>query len=155
VRQAQVRGVLSIEEIGEVLRNCPRPRGVSSLRAVLDDPVALQPTRSRYERAALRALRAAGWPKPLVNRPIRGTQERVDLQWPARRLVVEIDGPTHEVSSVQRARDQRRDAQLRSLGWRVVRVSSDYAEALPSMLADEFADDAEAAPAALAEQGAQ
>jgi very-short-patch-repair endonuclease len=155
VRQAQVRGVLSIEEIGDVLRDCPRPRGISSLRAILEDPVALQPTRSSDERTALRALLAAGWPRPRVNRPIPGTTERVDFHWPDRRLVLEIDGPTHELSSVQRARDQRRDDQLRRLGWRVVRLPADCAEAAPAALASELSFEAKPAATALKSDLAQ
>ena len=52
----------------------------------------------------------------------RTTAERVDFQWPDRRVILEIDGPTHAMSTVQRNRDLRRDDSLRELGWRVVRV---------------------------------
>jgi len=130
VRQAQVRGVLDVEAIGEVLLACPRPRGIRRLRAILDDPVALQPTRSGEERTALRALLRAGYPWPVVGGTVPGTEELVDLHWPAQRVVIEVDGPTHE-TQVQRARDRRRDAALRLLGWRVVRVPADEAHTAP------------------------
>ena len=45
----------------------------------------------------------------------------VDFCAPSARLVVEVDGPCHE--SRQRA-DARRDAELRGLGYRVVRVGA-------------------------------
>lgn len=134
VRQAQVRGVLEVEAIGLVLLTCPRARGIRRLRAILDDPVALAPTRSGPERVALRALLAAGHDRPVIGGPVPGTRETVDFHWPKLRLVLEIDGPTH-LTSVQRARDTRRDATLRRLGWRVVRVPDDRAADSPALLA--------------------
>jgi very-short-patch-repair endonuclease len=41
-----------------------------------------------------------------------------------RRLVIEVDGPSHE-SEEQQADDQDRDAWLRGQGFRVLRVSND------------------------------
>lgn len=136
VRQAQVRGLLDLEEISDVVRAYPRPRGMRQLRAILDDPVALAPTRSAPERVALRALLAAGWRRPVVNGLVHGTRERVDFHWPHHRLVLEIDGPTHLASSVQRARDARRDALLRTRGWRVVRLPDTQAGSAPQALID-------------------
>lgn len=136
VRQAQVRGVLDVKAIGAVLVACPRARGIRRLRAILGDPAATAPTRSSAERVALRALLAAGWDWPVVGGSIAtgdGDEEEVDFHWPRRRLVLEIDGPTHS-APVQRARDARRDAALRRLGWRVVRVPSDMADTAPALL---------------------
>lgn len=45
----------------------------------------------------------------------------VDFAAPAARLVVEVDGGYH---AGRRAGDRRRDARLRELGWRVVRVEA-------------------------------
>ena len=133
VRQAQVRGVLDIDAVGIVLLGAPRARGVRRLRAILDDPVALAPTRSREERAALEAVLQAGHPWPVVGGVVPGTAENVDLHWPASRLVLEIDGPTHD-TAVQRRRDARRDATLRLLGWRVVRVPAEHAARAAALL---------------------
>lgn len=134
VRQAQVRGVLDLRAIGMVLLACPRARGIRRLRSILADPVALAPTRSGPERVALRALLAAGWEWPVVGERVPGTDEEVDFLWPNRRLVLEIDGPTH-LTPVQRERDARRDAALRRLGWRVVRVPAHGAAEAPALLA--------------------
>lgn len=134
VRQAQVRGVLDLRELGLILLACPRARGVRRLRAILHDPVVLAPTRSQPERIALRALMAAGFDWPVVGGCVPGTREEVDFHWPALRLILEIDGPTH-LTSVQRARDARRDAALVRLGWRVVRVTDDQAAKTPAALA--------------------
>jgi hypothetical protein len=134
VRQAQIRGVLDPQAIGRELLVCPRARGVQRLRAILGDPVALAPTRSGPERVALRALLAAGWAWPVVGGCVPGTREEVDFHWPALRLALEIDGPTH-LAPVQRARDARRDLALQRLGWRVVRVPDDRAAEAPALLA--------------------
>lgn len=131
-RQAQVRGVLDVAALGELLLACPRARGVRRLRAILGDPVVLAPTRSGPERVALRALLAAGWTWPAVGEEVEG--EEVDFAWPRRHLVLEIDGPTH-LTPVQRARDRRRDARLVARGWRVVRVPDDRAATAPAALA--------------------
>ena len=136
IRQAQVRGLLDLGEIIDVMRAYPRPRGIRRLRAILDDPVLLAPTRSGPERVALRALLDAGWRRPVVNGLVNGTRERVDFHWPEHRLVLEVDGPTHHASSVQRARDARRDALLRARGWRVVRLPDTEAAAAPQSLID-------------------
>jgi hypothetical protein len=134
VRQAEVRGVLDVEAIGEVLLACPRPRGITRLRRILEDPACLQPTRSGDERRALRGLLAAGIPWPVVGAIVPGTIELVDFHWPDERIVLEIDGPTHAASRVQRRRDRRRDARLRRLGWRVVRVPADEAHTAPALV---------------------
>lgn len=133
VRQAQVRGVLDVEAIGEILLDCPRPRGVTRLRAILEDPVALQSTRSGAERTALRTLLAAGHAWPVVGGHVPETDELVDFHWPDRRLVLEIDGPTH-ATPVQRVRDARRDERLRGLGWRVVRIPAHEAREAPERI---------------------
>ena len=101
VRQAQVRGVLDIDAIGIVTLTKPRPRGIRRLRAILEDPVALEPTRSGAERVALRELVAAGHPWPVVGGRIPVAGDLVDFHWPDRRVVLEIDGPTH-ATAVQR-----------------------------------------------------
>ena len=48
----------------------------------------------------------------------------VDFASIAAKVVVEVDGPSHDAFE-QGAYDQRRDAWLRSRGWRVVRLRND------------------------------
>jgi very-short-patch-repair endonuclease len=45
-----------------------------------------------------------------------------DFAWSSARIVVEVDGASHE-SAEQRERDQRKDAFLRREGFRVFRIS--------------------------------
>ena len=48
----------------------------------------------------------------------------VDFACVAAKLVVEVDGPSHN-DLEQQAYDKRRDTWLREQGWRVVRISND------------------------------
>ncbi len=131
VRQAQVRGVLDLEELARLVLGCPGARGARRLRAILGDPVLLAPTRSKPERIALRALLAAGWPWPRVGAVVHG--EELDFSWPHLRRALEVDGPTHD-TPLQAARDARRDAKLRGLGWRIDRVRDVDAAAAPAAM---------------------
>ena len=45
-----------------------------------------------------------------------------DLAFPQVRLLVEVDGELFHTSSAAQERDDRKDAQVRALGWRVQRV---------------------------------
>jgi very-short-patch-repair endonuclease len=52
---------------------------------------------------------------------------------PAAKLVIEIDGATHDE---QQAADKRRDAYMKSLGLRVVRIAAADVLANPEAIAD-------------------
>lgn len=95
-------------------------RGVGHLRAVLDlgDP---RRTRSEAEERFLGLIRRSDIPCPAVNTRI-GDYE-IDFFWPAERLAVEVDGFTFHTSPRAFEKDRRRDAELATLGVRVVRVT--------------------------------
>ncbi len=76
-------------------------------------------TRSTAEDTFLRVLDGRV-EEPLVNAPLLG--EEPDFHWPARRLVVEVDGPSHGRPASRRD-DARKDAKLREAGWTVLRCS--------------------------------
>lgn len=82
--------------------------------------LGLQRCRSDAEARAIELLDVAGLPLPQVN--VRIAREEADLSWPARRLIVEIDGGQFHLD---KAEDARRTAIWRAAGWRVIRVSSD------------------------------
>src|SRR5258706_175698 len=89
-RQLWVAAVLTAP--GSVLRHRGRPG--SAFLAQLHQRYAHLPydrTRSNAEARALEVLTDAGVPPPRVNTRISG--EEADLAWPARGLVIEIDGP--------------------------------------------------------------
>jgi very-short-patch-repair endonuclease len=55
----------------------------------------------------------------------------------AARLIVELDGPPHDAAD-QRLHDSRRDAWLRSQGWRVLRFSNDLVIGGGDLVLDEI-----------------
>lgn len=65
----------------------------------------------------------ARFPLPVCQHPVPGpggVLYRIDFAYVALLIAIEIDGPGHDVPKVQ-AKDRRRDAFLRSLGWAVLR----------------------------------
>jgi len=86
------------------------------------DPV-LEPdgTRSDFEALFLAFCRRRRLPRPEVN--VRIGAYLVDFAWPGRRLVVEVDGfESHGTRSAFEA-DRERDAELKLLGYDVVRIT--------------------------------
>jgi very-short-patch-repair endonuclease len=56
----------------------------------------------------------------------------VDFVCLERRLVIEVDGPSHETNQ-QRARDEKRDAWLAANDFRVLRLSNDLVIGAPEL----------------------
>jgi very-short-patch-repair endonuclease len=80
-----------------------------------------EPTQSDLERAFLRLCRRYGLPKPEVN--VRLGRFRPDFLWRELGLIVETDGwETHGTRSAFEA-DRARDAQLKMLGYAVLRFT--------------------------------
>ena len=81
------------------------------------------PSRNEGERVLLRLLRQAGLPEPLTNQRLHGWE--VDLYWPDRNVVVELDGEDGhaEDHALGMVRDRRKDQTLRAHGVDVVRVA--------------------------------
>lgn len=78
------------------------------------------PTRSRFERAFLKAVVKCGLPEPLVNHRI-GLYE-ADFFWPSHDLVVETDGSRYHGHAIARRRDAAKTTYLQALGLNVMRV---------------------------------
>lgn len=68
----------------------------------------------------LRALRAQGFP---VRRQFPIGPYIVDFAIPNAKLIIEVDGSIHSEETV-RANDERREDDLRTLGWDVMRLSA-------------------------------
>lgn len=77
-------------------------------------------TRSDAEALALEQLRDAGADPPRVNVKIAG--EEADLVWPARKLILEIDGPQFHRFPDE---DARKEGRWREAGYTVRRIGSD------------------------------
>ncbi len=82
---------------------------------------------STLEQQFLDDLIDSGYPLPECQYPVASPGDRpfrIDFAYVEVHLGVEIDGPHHRDPEVQ-ARDQRRDAYLRSLGWEILRFDED------------------------------
>jgi predicted transcriptional regulator of viral defense system len=86
-------------------------------------------TRSELEDRFLAIIREAGLPEPAINQRIGGIE--VDFHWPG--LVVEVDGHGHARPRT-RAEDRRRDRELGSRGYEIVRLAGDELEAVVPLL---------------------
>jgi predicted transcriptional regulator of viral defense system len=120
-------------------------RGIRRLRAALALHRPLPQTRSELERQFIRLCEGAGIPRPAVNVPIRGLE--VDCAWPAKQLVVELDGYAYHRGRASFESDRSRDARLTAAGYRVMRFTSRRLIAEPNAVVAELR-------AALAAKGA-
>jgi hypothetical protein len=91
------------------------------------------PTRSRLERAFLKAVVKAGLPEPLVGHRIG--PYTVDFFWPSHNFVVETDGDRYHSHVIAIPRDRGKDAALRLLGCEVLRVPEDELPEAPATVA--------------------
>jgi very-short-patch-repair endonuclease len=93
--------------------------GVRRARRVLAlaSPLAESP----LESVTRLVLHDAGFPPPQLQVRIPGTPYRVDMLWPAQRLILECDG-MEKYTVAELRREKRRELALRALGYRVERV---------------------------------
>ena len=82
------------------------------------DPVML--CESPIERRLYYALLREGY---LVVPQVRCGSYRIDLALPAFNIAIECDGKAYHSSPKQKAHDRRKNAYLKSNGWRVLRFS--------------------------------
>jgi very-short-patch-repair endonuclease len=93
--------------------------------------------RSHLERLFLPLVRRARLPRPVVNHEIAGRQR--DFVWVDERLVIETDGYRYHSSRQARRRDNRRDRELTSRGWRPARFTHEEIAFEPAEVARELA----------------
>jgi hypothetical protein len=94
----------------------------------------VQVTLSELERVFLEALREAGLPLPVTNKPAAG--RRVDCRWPGR-LTVELDSYRFHNSRYSWEQDRRREREARSREEELRRYTwHDVIEGRKEMLAE-------------------
>jgi len=93
-------------------------RGARKLREIL---ATAAPTRSEFEDITLAILTRGGLPMPEVNAP----QQRYypDFRWTARRVILEADGARFHEQMLARADDARRQRDLETRGFTVLRTT--------------------------------
>jgi very-short-patch-repair endonuclease len=112
--EAQVKRIVRPEALAAALDGAPH---AERLGLFLDRPV----TRSVLEDAFLALVERYRLPRPEVGRRLAGYE--VDMLWPTERVIVELDGRGFHAHTVAFERDRERDAELASLGYRVVRIT--------------------------------
>lgn len=119
VDRAEALRLFDLRAVDAVLARAAGRRGATALRAV----VAVERPLTRSELEERFAALAARWqlPTPLTN--VLRCGYEVDVLWPDRGVVVELDG--FETHGTRRAfeRDRLRDAALTAAGFRVLRVT--------------------------------
>jgi predicted transcriptional regulator of viral defense system len=142
IEQAEKLRIFDLAAVVDVMTRAANRRAAATLEAALS---AYTPepgfTRSELEKRFLALCRAAEVPLPRTNNVTNG--DEIDFTWPDRRLVVETDSLRHHGTRAAFERDRRRDQQLTTAGWRVVRFTwrqldeapADVAATLRSLLA--------------------
>ena len=118
---------LKVVDVEDVIAAHPGVRGLSTLRRTL--ALVDGGAESPYESLTRLTLVRAGLTAPETQ--LRVVDEfgfavaYLDMGWRERRVGVEFDGAQHWTDARQRRRDIERLSDLESLGWRIIRVSSD------------------------------
>jgi very-short-patch-repair endonuclease len=138
VERAQDLRRFDLDDLEATIARSRRPPGTRRLEELiaLMSPDA-DNARSHLERLFLPVTRLARLPKPMPNHEIAGRAR--DFVWPEERLVVETDGYRYHASRRARRRDNRRDRELTSLGWRPVRFTYEEIAFEPTQVAQELA----------------
>ncbi|HEY7631609.1 MAG TPA: DUF559 domain-containing protein [Thermoleophilaceae bacterium] len=134
VNQADREGWLNHRAIAELLASHPRRKGTTALRAVI---AAVHPqthrTRSDLEAAFLDVCRHYGLPTPTSNAKIDGYE--VDMHFPGTNLIVELDSYAYHRTPAEFAADRLKDAQLKTIGYEVLRVADTWLDSDPQGVA--------------------
>lgn len=132
-----VARIVRTDDLVELLGRTRGRAGAARLATLLERQHGTTLTRSQAEELFLELVRQAQLAPPQVNVRVAGYE--VDFWWPARNLVVEIDG--YRFHSTHRAfeHDHRKDTQLRAAGLTVLRFTYDQLVREPLVVIAEVA----------------
>lgn len=118
-------GALSSAELARRLHDNAGRWGVERARAVF--ALADGRSESPAESWTRWILHQAPIPPPIPQYEVLAADgtfvARVDFAWPEHKVILEYDGEYHD-DEIQRQRDQRRQARLIALGWKVLRMAA-------------------------------
>lgn len=121
VARADRMGLLSLDDLQDILGDHPGHPGTARLRDLLGRGHELAFTRSELESRFLALVRSGGLTEPSTNVRVAGFE--VDFVWSRAALVVEVDGFRFHGNRRSFEKDRRRDAILVSSGFRVLRFT--------------------------------
>jgi very-short-patch-repair endonuclease len=119
VNAADQRDLVDPERLRSALKHHQGRPGVARLRRLLDHHTRAD---SPLERRFLRLVRAASLPEPLTQQWLVD-QYRVDFLWPDHDLVIETDSLTYHRTAATQGKDIRRDQDLLTAGYTVLRFT--------------------------------
>jgi very-short-patch-repair endonuclease len=124
IDEGLARRLFTPRELDDVLKRNRPCRGAARLAAILGDPTATAVSRSKREKALLRAIRDAGLPMPETNVPF-GRFE-LDFYWRREGLVVEVDGETFHRGPGAVGRDREKDLAVKDAGLEMRRFTGEH-----------------------------
>jgi hypothetical protein len=130
LENAERRSLFDLTAVERLIARSQGRHGLRALTAALRDYRPPAFTRSELERRFLDLCKEAGLPRPAANLFLAGWE--VDMSWPDRRLIVELDGHDSHRTRAAFERDRKRDASLQLAGYRVLRITHRRLEAEPA-----------------------
>jgi predicted transcriptional regulator of viral defense system len=122
LEESQRQRLFDLRAVEELLERSPGRRGVKPLASLLAEQIEPPDVRSMLERSFVDLYRALGLPEPQLN--VRIGPYVVDVLWPERRLVVELDGRETHLTIKAFEDDRIRDADLQArFGYVVLRIT--------------------------------
>jgi very-short-patch-repair endonuclease len=122
LESAERQSLLDLRKLNHLLDHSPGRRGrkplTRAMAALTDNP---EWTQSPHEDRFLELIRSSDLPLPRANLLIQG--ELVDFVWREQKVIVEIDSFAFHSGRAAFENDRRRDAELQTLGWRVLRIT--------------------------------
>jgi hypothetical protein len=123
-------GLFDLRAVERLIGRSRGHRGVRRLTQALEDYVGPPPiTRSALERRFLDLCYEGGLPRPQANVLVEGRE--VDVFWPEHQLIVELDGHAYHHTRAAFEGDRKRDAELQTAGYRVLRITQRRLEGEP------------------------
>ncbi|HEY7151080.1 MAG TPA: type IV toxin-antitoxin system AbiEi family antitoxin domain-containing protein [Solirubrobacterales bacterium] len=133
--EAEYLRLVDLDTVQAMLK--PGQPGSAALRKALRRHLPrLARTLSVLEERFLELCEARGVPLPEVNAIVGGLM--VDCLWPARRLIVELDGYAGHAGRAAVERDRKRDLDLRAAGYLVLRYTWQQVTELPRAVVDDL-----------------
>jgi len=122
VGEAEVKRILALGDVRDLIERSGGRRGVARLRLALDEiHPETRRTRSYMERQFLAMCTRGGLPSPEVNVTLRvaGGDFKPDFLWREAGLIVEADSRQFHDTDMSFLDDRRREQRLQLAGWRV------------------------------------